>query len=638
MSSKDFEFFKPRKEKRFPKNRKPAPGIDALHDYSFHSNYSILSSNIEQDACGPPPITGVSEIIQDNFPDFVHVLNEYCRPKSDVDAIFNDFNRPARPVHKLDKDDLENTLALLDHFFKVEPYDIVHWCDTRFYSWNFSSKADYFHMHSKQRKKEAMLNHPPDKVKPSSKGWFVNAHLIHDRTVCHNIKLYGTPFVPTGNERTDNRRMFEWFLKHPTELLVRSHISKRDKLKVRPVYNAPFLLVRLEMMLIWPLLAQCRKSDNCIMYGLETLRGGMEEIDRVAHDYTSYIMIDWSRFDHDAPFSVIDTFYEDYLPSKINVDFGYSKIKNYQSHTSNFMMQEAAAGLKPKPNEYQTYPDIFPKKVSNLIRFVHRWMKEMIYVTPDGFAYRRKYSGVPSGVLSTQLIDSYVNVFIICNLMMTFGMSQERIKQCKLYIMGDDVVLLLNENISFTQCLFQFMVKHAKEYFNMEINQEKSLVSSVRNTIEVLGYTNQYGYPYKNIDKLIAQLCYPEHHVTDVIMCARAVGIAIASAGTSIPAYQLCECVYNHYRRKLQASPTSDQIKIAIYRMFRYIPFECIDELFPEITEFPSLLTIREMFSRHWGFLSYNPFWPTEYFLEPPLSQRAAVTSLSSYRRGVEKS
>jgi len=620
-----FEFFNKVEHHHIPKNRLPASGIELLKNYVYHPNLRILNSNPDQPLTGPEPVKGVADLINSDFIPYSQILKEYCRPKTNADAIFEDFNSPQIKT-VLPKDRfLTDTLSLLDHFMAIKPYDIVHWCDTRFYNWTFSSRADYFHIHSKSRNEHAKHSHPEDKVRPTTKGYFVNAHLHHDRSTTHQIKHYGFPFVPKSKD-TNESRLNEWLLKHPTELLVRSHISKRDKLKVRPVYNAPYLLVRLELMLIWPMLAQCRSPENSLMYGLETMRGGMAEIKRIACDYKSFVILDWSKFDHDAPFSVIDTFFTHFLPSKVCIDKGYARINNYREHISNFDKQAEGFNIRNARSRNPFEVVDFKSKVSNLIKFVHTWIKKMIFITPDGYAYRRRYAGIPSGILSTQLLDSYVNIFVLNYLMLKFGLTVEEIKSCKLLILGDDVALFTPFSVPRMESMFSFMKTAAKQLFNMTINAEKSKVSGMRSSIEILGYSNIYGYPYKNIEKLVAQLCYPEHHVNDEIMCARAVGIVLASAGIDLTFYNLCDQVYRHYLAKLQQPPGMEVFLSMLHRMFRYIPQEEASLILPKIVNFPTLDEIRMIYSVHLGYLTIDHFWSKRYFLDPPLAIRSFKT------------
>ncbi|ASA47451.1 RdRp [Wilkie partiti-like virus 1] len=627
----DFEFFKIDNDRKFEDNRIPKTGIKGYPQYVYHVNQSFLQTNLEQSQFGPKPMTGVEEIIRGEFMEYTNVLYTYCRPKADVDAVFNDFNKQTKPIKNLDRDTCEATFLAIDRFMEIQPYDIVHWCDTRFYKWNLATKVDYYHSHSKTRLAEAKVNHPEEAKSPSKKHWFINTHLYRDRTVCHNIKLYGYPFVPTSGKNA-NLELHKWFLKHPTEMLVRSHISKREKLKVRPVYCAPLLLLRLECMLFWPLLAQCRKEENCIMYGLETIRGGMDYINRTATEYQRYLMLDWSSFDQLAPFKVIDLFFDEWLPRKILVDNGYALIWNYQAHVHNFQQESKAHGTQSSPQpENQEIPDLFPNKVRNLISFVKKWYKDMIFITPDGNAYRRINAGVPSGILMTQFLDSWINLFVFSYIQLKSGWTMKTLLANHIFVMGDDNVIFLPTGKRSHEQLLNSITNYAEKIFGMKLNQEKSTFTANKNKIEVIGYTNKNGLPHRDIGKLVAQLAYPERHCNDEDMCMRAVGMAYASCGVNTTFYMFCKRVYDHYRSKL---PLEYQIPFKrknVIGIFKALPEEVLSEF--NFVEFP---TLNEIFCRvqtHQGFLDIYKFWRSDYFLQPPVPKRRKRVTLHEYYR-----
>nr|WUV41264.1 putative RNA-dependent RNA polymerase [Cordyceps militaris partitivirus 1] len=625
-----FEFYTHRQDP-LPDNRIPLPGIQALAHIQYH-NTSSDARYIKQPDTGPPPMRGVKNIIADSFPQFLPLLDEWCRPKSSDNAIFSDFNHRQAPVSPLNKSRTTEIMSLLDHFLGIEPYDIVHFCDTRFYPWDLSKKADYFHNHSRARKRHAAESHPSYATGPTKKSWFINAHLFHDRSTVHNIKLHGLPFKPTNDESRNIALLQLWYQKIPTELLVRSHISHPSKLKVRPVYNAPMIYLRIECMLFYPLLAQARKKTCSIMYGLETIRGGMSKIEEWASTHSMYCMIDWSKFDHNAPYVLVDLFFE-WIKTKILVDQGYAKISNYQEHSHSFAAQAKKYGIDAKlyPEGHTPEMEQFAQKVENLIGFLKDWYKNMVYITPDGFAYRRQFAGVPSGILMTQFIDSFVNLAILLDGFLEFGLTSEEIRTIIILLMGDDNVFLTPETLSRLRTFLEWFAEYALKRWHMEVNVEKSAFTTLRRKIEVLGYTNNYGMPFRSTSKLIGQLAYPERHVTDEDMCMRAIGFAWCSAGADATFHALCKKVFHHYYAKIN-TPIEDIIehgKHGLPGMF-FAYKDVISHI--KLDHFPTIFEVRETVSFHHGFLTEEPLWNYHYFLSPPNPKRPGMTTLAEFR------
>nr|UUV42375.1 MAG: putative RNA dependent RNA polymerase [Kalajoki betapartitivirus] len=395
-------------------------------------------------------------------------------------------------------------------------------------------------------------------------------------------------------------------------MLVRSHISKLDKLKVRPVYNAPFLFIRLEVMLVWPLLAQLRQEQCQILYGYETIRGGMIELNRIATNFQSYLCIDWSRFDHNAPFNIVDVLFDYYLPSKICTDFGYAKTYNYQQHAFH---QAKHTTVDPNYNSSNSskFVDVFPAKVKNLLTFLKKWYKEMIYITPDGFGYQRTTQGVPSGILCTQFFDSMINYIVVIDSMLEFGFTPVEIKTFKMFVLGDDNIIMFPFEYHKAQQFFDFLISYAKDRWKMIINAEKSKCTNLRRDIEVLGYTNNQGLPTRDIGKLVAQLAYPERHCDYNAMITRSIGMCYASAASLPLFHDLCLSVYKHYLNKIGNEPYTPVIKGLPGQLQHMLG---LDEV--PLDHFPTITEIYNRVSSWKGPLNLIPYWNPQYFLEPP--------------------
>jgi len=392
------------------------------------------------------------------------------------------------------------------------------------------------------------------------------------------------------------------------------------------------IYIRLECMLFYPLLAQARKRDCCIMYGLETIRGGMMELEKISNSFESFLLIDWSRFDHLAPFTITDFFFEDWLPTKILIDDGYAKIHNYQDHVHSFTAQAAKHGINIETKNYDSPPSerIFATKVQNIITFVKTWFKEMVYVTPDGFAYRRNYAGVPSGILLTQFIDSFINLSILIDAMVEFGFTDDEIQSFLIFIMGDDNSIFAPIKLDKLTEFFNWFTDYAKIRFGMIINVAKSAITSMRRKIEVLGYSNNYGFPVRSLSKLVGQLAYPERHVSDADMCMRAIGFAYASCAQSQTFHSLCERVFKYYFAKVSIDGMIDlkSLKKELPGMFFAYP-DVADHI--RLDHFPTIDEVRKNVSKFCGYLDETPLWDYSYFMNSPNPVRDTSKTLAEF-------
>lgn len=497
----------------------------------------------------------------------------------------------------------------------------------------------------------------------TSKAWFINTHLYFDRTVVHNIKTYGYPFVPTSIG-SNLSRLFNWFLKLPTMMYTRSHISLKTLLKVRPVYNVPMLFLRIETMLTYPLHCIAMEGYSAILYGYETIRGGLYQMNQLAYHYTSYMMIDWSSFDQSVPYTVIMTFFTVYLPSLIVVNHYYAEIHKYPEathHASYTTKAEAyhAKGLFTQYTINELTTLIFATKISNTLNFLWTWYQNMVIISPDGFAYVRRNAGVLSGFLNTQYLDSYANLFVMIYSMLTYGFSPLQIETMLFFILGDDNICFSNIDYLIMENFFLFLPGFAATQFGMTLSVKKSILTRLRNKIEVLGYRNSDGLPRRNVEKLIAQLAFPERHTNDLINMHRAIGYAWSSAGQCPRFHDLCRQVFLYYRNKtIEMRSTNPELyeslnyeKLsAIYSEINELesaeptsrvkftlpgPFQALlslGEKIPDINHFPDLYTVIHEFESWKGFLGCSKKWDNSYFSNPPEFTSIDIVTLQDIR------
>lgn len=546
-------------------------------------------------------------LIQHKYPQYLYIIDKYCRPLGTSISTFNDFNRHQIKTNSVSTTRKHQIIELIKYHLHATPYLPIHYVDTLYAGMPLHTGTGYHNRHSYKIQAHAKFSRPPEyKDRPTSKGYFFNASHEINRTLVHYIKYNGIPFYysiqpPFNKTETQSigKRLSHFLKCYPTIMFTRNHISERSGiLKQRPVYAVDELFLTLECMLTFPLHLQARKETSAIMYSYETIRGGCRRIDQIAQNYKTYLCIDWSSFDQSVPYFISDTFFTDFLPQLLIVDHAYHPTFEYPTH--------------PGMSQQKMY-----RILNNLLEFIHLWFTNMIFITPTGYAYTRLHAGIPSGMLNTQYIDSYANLFIICDAMLEFGFNPNEIKQMKFLIMGDDNCCLSNISLTHMTQFFEFLEDYAVKRFNMHINMSKSILTSHRGKIELLSYECNFGRPSKNIEKLAAQLLYPERGCKKEYMSSRAVGIAYAACGKDRTFHDFCHDVFNTYL------PYAEKITPEkIEQLKRYLPgpFQAMDELPPFLLElsFPDLYTVNEILSTWSGELPFSPKWNEAHFSNPP--------------------
>jgi len=298
------------------------------------------------------------------------------------------------------------------------------------------------------------------------------------------------------------------------------------------------------------------------------------------------------------PWIIVDTFFTVFLPLVLVINHGY---------------QPTA--------EYPTYPDLTADKLFsrlfNILCFLRTWYFNCVFSTADGYAYVRRFCGIASGMLNTQYLDSYCNLFLMTHALIHFGCSDEEILALVIFVMGDDNVILSHWSPDRLKSFMSFFEAHALSRFGMVLSTSKSIFTTLRSKIEMLGYTCNYGHPRRPIGKLVAQLCFPEHGPKDKYMSSRAVGMAWASASQDIVFYTFCRDVYLTFL-PYAASPENMDVPVII----KHLPgiFKLLDDptefLNPE--RFPSFEEIRWRYQRWQGELDPWKKWSPAHFMTPP--------------------
>jgi hypothetical protein len=593
-----FEFFEPRPISELPESRIPLPGITPL-PARFHSE-RVVTSDSDMPETGFTMHPMLMYLITTKYPEYLSAATHYCRPLGTTDATFADFNKEQVETPPVPTSLLEIIIPMVTFFLNALPFLPLHYVDTLFCKMPLSTGTSYFYRHNYDIRTHAAFAHNKSySDKQTSKGYFFNSFTIYARRIIHNIKLYQHPF-PTANlsptQIKDKLRTF--FMEHATMLFTRNHISDRDgNLKQRPVYAMDTLFLHIECMLTFPLHVMARSMKSSVMYSIETIRGGCSYMDSIASGYQSFLCIDWSSYDQRMPFTIVDTFFTWFLPSLLVINHAYQPTF-----------------------EYPTYPDLDEHKmftrIFSLLCFLRTWYFNCVFCTADGFAYVRQFAGVASGMLNTQYLDSYCNLFILFHALLHFGCSSAEIFDIAFFVMGDDNVLLTHWSIERLTEFLSFLESHSLSRFNMVLSPTKSIITSLRSKIEMLGYCCNCAFPKRPLPKLVAQLCYPEHGPVDRYMSSRAVGIAYASAGYDETVYTMCKDVYHLFL------PFTDEKSADLSKVIKHLPgiFKMLDDPseFIQIDRFPSIDEIRVRYSTWKGELDIKKKWDIAHFATLP--------------------
>lgn len=275
---------------------------------------------------------------------------------------------------------------------------------------------------------------------------------------------------------------------------ARAQISSRDKNKVRATWGYPTGVFIEEARFVYPYLdfLKKRRDDYPLAYGIEMGNGGMGYIDDMFTRCGSgarAAMIDWRKFDKMVPaWLVRDAF---------------------------SILFEAFRMDLVEDSEGKYWP-------VNPIISQNRWKKMVDYFIntpirlPNGERYM-KAAGVPSGSAFTNIVDSIINAIVT---RYVFYQVTGTFPEYDMF-MGDDSVLITKRPLNIEK-----FATISAEKFGFIMNVDKSYLTSERCNIQFLGYYNDYGYPIRNQDFLLASFMLPEHvnEPDPLLTAARAVG------------------------------------------------------------------------------------------------------------------
>jgi hypothetical protein len=307
---------------------------------------------------------------------------------------------------------------------------------------------------------------------------------------------------------------------------VKTALTTLDESKLRIIFGCSKRWILPMAMFLWPLFRYYIQEQNSpLLWGYETILGGWHRMNSelLARHlyYQTYLTIDWSGFDLRALFSVMRLIYADWKTYFV-FDNGYLPTKKYPHSSCN------------------------PQKLHNL----WDWCVEAHFASrfrlPDGSTWIRLHRGILSGLFETQFLDSHYNLLMILTILdrMGFDISNLWIK-----IQGDDSISAMRIHIPASQhddfkIQFQYWAKY---YFDHKVNLTKSGISNTLQDVEVLGYKNNNGIPYRDWRSILAVLWNPRsRRPQPSTTMSRCIGLAYASIYDP-NVVNVCKDVFDYY-------------------------------------------------------------------------------------------
>lgn len=447
-------------------------------------------------------------------------------------------------------------------------------------------------------------HHYPMKNKPNAEAPFSTEKYFRDklppgtRASTGNMKPIIFDYTRRWHHEIKNKvepshRYFYQMLLHIKTALV----SSASIPKTRTIFGVPKPWIIAQIMFFWPLFAHYKsfKGSSPLLWGYETFNGGWMRLNyELMHQYlrTSILMIDWKNFDKHALFSVCS----DIFPiqrSYLDFSRGYMPTVDYPDTATDWNASKE-------------------ERLSNLYDWTISAFYDTPVLLPNGEVYLRLFRGIPSGLYTTQFLDSMYNcvMLITCLSALEIPISKDMI----IKLMGDDSIIRLLVCIPPNQHE-EFLTKLndvADIYFKSKISIEKSKLSNTPNGAEVLSYTNHNGLPHRDPTALLAQFYHTKaRKPTPGKTMAQAIGMAYASCGFDKQVYYVCKDIHAYYH-----SQGVDPDPAGLLFALGEDPFG-LDPSGISLTHFPSLHEIQaNLTALDYVSDSVEKFWPSEHFLD----------------------
>jgi hypothetical protein len=309
----------------------------------------------------------------------------------------------------------------------------------------------------------------------------------------------------------------------------------------------------------------------------------------------SYLTLDWKRFDKKAYFKLILMI--------------FCRTRNFLDFTSGYVP------TKDYPNTADDWTPLKAQRLQNLWEWTLENLFHAPLVLPNGDMYRHNFAGIPSGLFTTQLLDSWYNYTMIATLLSAMGHDPST---CIIKVQGDDSVIRLGSLVppKHHETFLARMQELADYYFKTVISAEKSELRNQLNGVEVLSYRNYHGLPRRDEITLLAQMYHTKaRNPTPEISMAQAIGFAYASCAHHNRVLWVLKDIYEYYKSQ-GYSPNPAGLTL----VFGNSPDRSTIEI--PLDHFPTKMEIRKYFTStdYKNHKQLEKTWPQSHFLFPPCS------------------
>jgi hypothetical protein len=545
---------------------KPVPKMNLRN---IESNYKVVKYALEHELFGW---------------DSDYIINNFYMPQDSESLVYETMQKGNLPPHDVPKDEhylraRAQALHLISPPYKVRP---VAFPDLRYYPWNWTPSAEEPYTSAAIYKDILRSKYDAGEIinQRYSFGNLADEIFVRSRIEVHNIKR---------NISRDGNLPYQY----------RMNIHAKPQLseiggpsKVRMIYGVPKLSILIECMFFWPIIKYHKyapRMDTHMLWPYVTILGGWH---RLNHDllirhcyYNTFFTVDWSGFDFHAIFSVIKDLQDDWKTMFV-FDQGYIPMKSdhydYSSTTTD------------------------PSRITNLWNWMCAAQLALPFRMPDGSVWLRLHRGIPSGLFTTQWLDSHYNLVMLFTILDRMGLD---ITSIFIKVQGDDSIAAIRVFIPADQHA-DFKVQfsyYAKIYFDATARPEKTDIRSTPQGLEVLGYANNNGLPTRDWRKLLAQLLYPKsRNPTYETLMARSIGITYADCDAHHEVRRVCSNVH-HYLKSKGYSPSRAGL--------RDLPLFSDDPEEIQLDHFPSRLEVTRYLRSFHQFTEENKlrFWPSVF-------------------------
>lgn len=237
---------------------------------------------------------------------------------------------------------------------------------------------------------------------------------------------------------------------------VIGHRGKNEKV-ARPVHIVPFEQILVEGMFFYPLQEQWTKGFFPYCAGIRPAVIGMKVGDM--RSSTRLLGFDYSGFDGSISARLIH--------------MAFDIIKSC---------------FELKPDQEATF------------EYVVRYFITSPMVAPDGFVYKGRRHGVPSGSMFTQMIDSLVNSIII-----EYSALRLNVEGLRYLVLGDDSLVGFESGTTDLHMWSEMMAE-----LGITMSPQKSELFEEDEQVHFLGQRWEHGLPGKDVEEALSKLACPE--------------------------------------------------------------------------------------------------------------------------------